>query len=144
MELQGIVFWYWFVAGLVFFSLEALMPGAIFIWMGVSAVVVGALAWVLPLGWKFEFVLFGVLSIASFFAYRKFRREPASDKPTLNRRGQSYIGRVFTLAAPIVNGIGKVHVDDSQWRIAGPDLPAGAQVKVVDADGTTLKVEAAH
>jgi membrane protein implicated in regulation of membrane protease activity len=83
-----------------------------------------------------------VLSVASFFAWRRFRPAPAaSDQPALNRRGQSYVGRTFTLGSPIVNGVGKLHVDDSQWRISGADAEAGAQVKVVAVDGATLKVE---
>lgn len=144
MNPEGIVFWHWFVAGLLFLILEALTPGAIFLWMGISAFVVGALAWLLPLGWQIEFVLFGILSIASFFVYRRYRAPPVSDKPTLNRRGHSYVGRTFTLNAAIANGVGKLSVDDSQWRISGPDLPEGAQVRVIDVDGTTLKVEKAN
>ncbi|MGH8504586.1 MAG: NfeD family protein [Stenotrophobium sp.] len=145
MDFADIVYWHWWIAGLVLLTLEAFAPGAIFLWMGVSAFVVGALSWLMPtLGWQPEFVLFGVLSVVSFFFYKRYKKEPVSDKPTLNRRGHSYVGRVFTLREAIVNGSGKLHVDDSQWRITGPDLPAGSRVRVVDADGTILKVEQAH
>ncbi|MGH8461455.1 MAG: NfeD family protein [Stenotrophobium sp.] len=145
MDFAGIVYWHWWIAGLMLLTLEALMPGAIFLWMGVSAFVVGALSWFFPaMGWQPEFVLFGVLSVVSFFVYRRYKKVPVSDKPTLNRRGQSYVGRVFTLSEAIVNGSGKLHVDDSQWRVTGPDLPAGSQVRVTGADGTILKVEQSH
>lgn len=141
---MDILYWHWWVAGLALLSLEMVLPTEfVLLWMGVSALVTGAAAWLLPLNWQVEFLLFGVLSIVSYFTYRKLHPHIVSDKPTLNRRGASYVGRNFTLAAPIVNGIGKVHVDDSQWRIAGPDLPAGAQVRVTAADGTTLRVERA-
>jgi membrane protein implicated in regulation of membrane protease activity len=143
MDLAGIVFWHWWLAGLALLTLEAFLPGAIFLWMGIAAFIVGLLSWLMPLTWQTEFVLFGILSVASFFAWRKFRTVPVTDKPTLNRRGHSYVGRVFTLEAPIINGDGKLRVDDSQWRISGPDLPVGAKVKVVEADGTTLHVERA-
>jgi membrane protein implicated in regulation of membrane protease activity len=36
-----------------------------------------------------------------------------------------------------------VRVDDTIWRIAGPDTPAGSKVKVVKADGAKLTVAAA-
>jgi len=65
-------------------------------------------------------------------------------KPTLNRRGAQYIGRTFTLDEPIANGIGKIRVDDSTWKIEGTDCPAGSKVKVVGIDNTVLKVEAAQ
>ncbi|WP_028007495.1 NfeD family protein [Solimonas flava] len=144
MALDSIVWWHWWVAGLVFLTLEAVLPGAIFLWMGASAAVVGLLALIVPaLGWKVEFIIFGVLAIAAVLAWRRWRPAPATtDQPTLNRRGQSYVGRQFTLSEPLVNGIGTLRVDDSQWRISGPgDMPAGAQVRVVAADGATLRVE---
>lgn len=145
MNFEAIVFWHWWVAGLLFFTLEAFLPGAIFLWMGVAALVVGLFSWIIPaLHWQIEFVLFGALSVAAFFVWRKYRKVPVTDKPTLNQRGHSYVGRSFTLREAIVNGIGTLHVDDSQWRIAGPDLPAGSKVRVCEADGTTLKVERAN
>jgi len=64
-----------------------------------------------------------------------------SDEPLLNKRAQQYIGRVFTLDEPIVNGVGMVKVDDSSWRITGPDIDAGNKVKVIGEDGMSLKVE---
>lgn len=139
---MDLVYWHWLVFGLVLLSVEMILPtGFVLLWMGASAIVTGVLSWFLPLNWQIEMVLFGVLSIVSYFIYRKFKPAVVSDKPTLNRRGQSYVGRVFTLDSPIINGDGKLRVDDSQWRIAGPELPAGSRVKVVEADGSTLKVE---
>ena len=143
MDFAGIVFWHWWVAALLLLIVEAFVPGAVFLWMGVAAVIVGALAWLLPgLGWQAEFVIFGLLSVASFFAWRRLRPNPMSaDQPTLNRRGESYVGRQFTLSEPIVNGVGMLRVDDSQWRIHGSDAPAGTQVRVIAVDGTNLRVE---
>jgi membrane protein implicated in regulation of membrane protease activity len=62
----------------------------------------------------------------------------------LNQRGQQYTGRIFTLDQPIVNGVGKVEVDDSSWRVKGPDLPAGTHVQVVGVDGVVFVVESAE
>ena len=144
MALDQIVWWHWWVAGLAFLTLEAMLPGAVFLWMGVSAGVVGLLALLVPaLGWKAEFIIFGVLAIVAVLAWRRWRpAKIAADQPTLNRRGQSYVGRQFTLSEPIVNGVGALRVDDSQWRVSGNvDAPAGAQVRVIAADGATLRVE---
>lgn len=146
MNPDDIVYWHWWIAGFGLLILEMLLATEfVLLWMGISAVVVGLISLALPTNWQTELVLFGVLSIVSFFVYRKLRpHEPVSDQPTLNRRGASYVGRTFTLREPIVNGVGKLHVDDSQWRISGPDVPAGSQVRVTVADGTTLVVEAIH
>ena len=56
-------------------------------------------------------------------------------------RTQRYLGRTLTLSEPIVNGIGKVKVDDSQWKVAGADAAKGTQVKVVSVEGSILQVE---
>ena len=114
-----LLFWHWFLLGLVLLIAEVVLgTGYFLIFVAAAALVVGTAAWVMPaISWEVQFVLFGVLSVASFFIWRRFSPgNPDSDQPSLNRRGQSYVGRTFTLAAPIVNGIGKLHVDDSQWR----------------------------
>jgi inner membrane protein len=69
--------------------------------------------------------------------------EPQSEAPMLNRRNQALIGRVFTLEKPIVDGIGTVRIDDTVWRVNGPDRPSGSRVRVTRADGATLAVEPA-
>ena len=65
-----------------------------------------------------------------------------SDQPDLNRRGAQYIGRIVTVAEPIVAGRGKVRVGDTLWPVEGPDAAIGAQVKVTAVRGTALVVEA--
>ena len=63
--------------------------------------------------------------------------------PFLNKRADALVGRVFTLEKPIIDGSGTVKIDDTVWRVAGPDTPAGSRVKIVQADGASLTVAAA-
>jgi membrane protein implicated in regulation of membrane protease activity len=146
MSLEGIEFWYWWIAAVVFVVIEILAPGFVFIWLGIAAAVVGALLLAVPaISWELQFLIFAVLSVAAVVVSRIYlRRNPTeSDHPNLNRRGEQYVTRVFTLEEAIVNGQGKIQVDDSTWKIEGEDLPAGAKVRVVGVDGTRLKVEKA-
>lgn len=142
--LDQIVFWHWWVFGLAMLILEAFMPGAIFLWMGISAAVVGVVLWLAPaLDWEWQLLLFALLSVISVLAWKKYRPQAQpTDRPALNRRGEHYVGRSFTLVDPIVNGVGKLRVDDTTWRISGTDTPAGRTVQVTGVDGTTLRVEA--
>jgi len=140
----NIEYWHWLVLGFALLVLEMFLSTEfIFLWVGAAAAVVGLIAWVFPgLGWEIEFALWGALSVIAVLAWRKYKPLAfESERPTLNRRGHSYVGRQFTLDEPIVNGIGKLRVDDSHWRIAGADAPVGARVRVVAADGATLNVE---
>ena len=70
-------------------------------------------------------------------------RGGVSDKPLLNQRARQLVGRNFVLATPIQSGRGRITAGDSLWSVKGPDLPVGTSVRVVDADGTVLIVEAA-
>jgi len=42
--------------------------------------------------------------------------------------------------APIVDGRGRLKVDDTMWLVEGPDLPAGTRVQVTGVDNTLLRV----
>jgi membrane protein implicated in regulation of membrane protease activity len=69
------------------------------------------------------------------------RKHPfESERPLLNERATQLIGQTFDLIDPIVNGRGSVKIGDSIWRVEGPELPKGARIKVIGADGTLLKV----
>ena len=56
---------------------------------------------------------------------------------------ERFVGQELVLSEPIVDGFGRVALGDSVWRISGPDLQAGARIRIVGADGAVLKVEAA-
>ncbi len=143
MEILTQWHWFGFAAMLVIFEV---MLGANFflLWLGASAVVVALLLMVLPtLLWQYQLLVFAVGSLMCiFFWHLHLRKNPTkSDRPKLNRRSEQYIGRQFTLTEPIVNGRGKIHVDDSIWRVEGDDLPAGTRIKVIDVNGVILKVK---
>ena len=95
------------------------------------------------LSWQSQLLWFAAFSIISIIAWVKIgkRVSKETDHPTLNQRGQQYLGRVFTLQEPIVNGDGKIAVDDSTWKIIGEDCVAGTKVKVTGVQGVILEVE---
>lgn len=136
--------WSWFVLGLILLGLEILAPGTIFLWFGLSALVVGLVSLVFDFAWQIDVSLFLVLSLASLLIGRRLMQRLASEKgdPGLNQRGSRYVGREFTLAAPLSEGAGNLSIDDTIWRITGPDLPAGTKVRVESIDGARLVVRA--
>ena len=142
--LNGILFWHWWILAGMLLILELTSPVFFFLWLGFSAAAVGFLLLVFPqIPLEGQLVLFGILSVVAVLAWRKYREvhPPVSDQPLLNQRGQQYAGRIFTLDHPIINGVGKVVVDDSTWRVKGPDLPAGTHVRVIGVDGVVFVVE---
>lgn len=138
--------WHWLVLGLVLAALELATPALLFLPMGIGAAGVGLLLALFPdLPWAGQLGTFAAVSVVSVLVGQGYlRRHPIrSAEPTLNRRGHQYVGRVFTLDAPIRNGVGKIRVDDSTWKITGPDVQAATRVRVIGVDGTVLRVEIA-
>lgn len=142
--LDQIEFWYWLIAAVVMIIIEMVLPAAYFLWMGISAFVVGLLLFVMPgIPALIQVVIFGVLSVVSLYMYKRHQKmnPEVKDEPNLNRRGEQYIGRSFTLEEAIVNGVGKVKVDDTTWKVKGTDMPAGMKVRVMSVEGTVFNVE---
>lgn len=135
--------WAWFVAAALFLLLELMLPGVFFIWLALAGAATGIADYLLDLPWQAELLLFAALSVVAVLAGRRVYRgsgmEPV-DNPHLNRRQMGYVGRSFTLHQPISDGRGKLTIEDTVWEIEGPDLPAGARVKVTAVKGMSLVV----
>jgi hypothetical protein len=136
----------WTLAGLALCALELATPGVFLIWIGLAALAVGGINLVAQPGTAASLLMFAGLALVFVLIGRKLYggRSPSSGA-VLNDRARSLIGRSATLDAPIGPDPGRIRLDDAPWRVAGPDLPAGARVRVtgVDPDGMTLRVEAA-
>ncbi len=138
--------WSWIVLGLVLMGLELVAPGAFLLWLGLAAVLTGIADWALGLSWQAAALVFAVLSVGAVLVGRvvtRHRDEEDGARPALNSRSRSLVGQVFILDSPIVGGSGRLRVEDSSWRIVGPDTPDGANVRLVRVDGAKIVVEAA-
>ena len=83
------------------------------------------------------------MSVASAVGLRRtLRRLQGRDTPpnTLNARGDSLVGKTIVLDAPILNGRARVKLGDGSWTVTGPDMVAGARVRVTAVNGTELSV----
>ena len=138
--------WNWMVLGFVLLTLEILVPGVFLLWIGLAALIVGALSllfwsaafWI----WQVQVLAFLALALVCAFAGKRImgKSGDATDQPLLNRRGDQLIGRTATLTEPITDGRGRVKIGDTMWRVSGPDLPAGAKVRVKAATDMDLEL----
>ncbi|MBW9065191.1 NfeD family protein [Rhizobium herbae] len=140
--------WGWWALGLVLLAAEVVAPGMFLVWIGIAAILTGAVSlllweasfWV----WQVQLVFFALLAVLAVFVGRRLiARSDASDEPLLNQRGARLIGRTAVLEKPITEGRGRIRLDDTTWTVSGPDLPAGARVKVTGSSGGRLTVESA-
>ncbi|OBQ73744.1 NfeD family protein [Mesorhizobium erdmanii] len=138
--------WNWMVLGFVLLVVEVIAPGFFMLWIGIAALIVGAvslLIWDATIwSWQIQVLAFLVLSLVSAFVGKTLMggHDQPSDQPLLNRRGAQLVGKMATLAEPIKDGRGRIKLGDTLWRVSGPDLPAGTQVRVTSAADTDLEL----
>lgn len=141
--------WAWMVLGFVLLAAEIVVPGIFLLWIGLAAIATGLLSlllWSAPFWvWQVQWLVFLALALVSAYAGKRIMtaRADESDQPLLNRREAQLVGRTATLSEPIREGYGRIRIDDTMWRVHGPDAPVGARVRVVAVDNSILVVEAA-
>ena len=145
-QFSGIEFWHWWVLALLLAAVEIFAPSFFFLWLGFAAAAVGLIVLLFTdMTWEVQVLFFGIFALVSVAVWLRFvrpaRLEGSASK--LNRRAAQYEGRLTTLDQAIENGTGYVRLDDSRWKVTGPDLPEGTKVKITGADGTVLQVEQA-
>ena len=63
---QHVNYWTWWILAVALFVLEAFAPGTFFLWMGISAGLVGLLVFIVPdMGWDYQIFIFSTLSVVS-------------------------------------------------------------------------------
>ena len=142
--LAGFGPWTWLTLGAALLGIEVMISGTFVLWwFGISAILVGLMSLVVDLPWQLQLIAFALLTLVSALTWWRLggRAKASGDRSFLNRRTEAFIGRVFTVETPITNGRGTVRIDDTVWRVSGPDCPAGSRVKVARVDGPLLMVE---
>ena len=88
------------------------------------------------------FVIFATTAVALWF-WREYRiqQRDLQSAHAPHRIGERYIGQVLTLTDQISDGEGRTQLNGRRWRLRGPDVPAGARVRVTGVDGSVLIVD---
>ena len=144
VPIVGVYFW-WIVAGVLLLA-EMSMPGFFMLWLAVAAALTAILDLYFHFSWMGEIFSFAILAFLCVLASWRFvmnSRHAKTDSPHLNQRHHGLVGRNFVLDRAIVNGSGKIKFEDTLWDVDGPDMAAGARVKVTGVQGMRLVVEAA-
>ena len=140
--LQNLQWWHWMVLAVLLAAAETRIPGAVIIWFAASAAFIGLLLIAIPIPWQYQLIGFALLGVAALLLYRSYRKKnPGTfEQPNLNQRGLQYVGSELVLVEPIEQGSGKAKLGDGVWKVSGPELPAGARVRVTGVNGTILTV----
>ncbi|OQY56574.1 MAG: NfeD family protein [Candidatus Parabeggiatoa sp. nov. 2] len=147
-----ISYWHWWILAATLVMLEFLALGtfgSFFLWPAIAAAILGCFMLILEIGFDsqvtlpFQVLILAMISVVSVLIGRVYlgKHPLTNDEPFLNKRGSELEERICIVSEAIVNGIGRIRVDDSSWRVEGPDCPVGTQVKIIGSGGVRLQVE---
>jgi hypothetical protein len=134
---------WWLIAGGVLLCLELLTPGIFLMWIGLAAIGVAVVEFLLSFALATQLLLFAVFSLITVvFGWRWYRRAAAHDVGPVMEPGSVYLGQVATVVEPLRHSRGKVKLQDSLWLAEGKDADIGAAVRVTGQHGSVLQVQA--
>ena len=70
--------WNWLIFGFILMALELLAPGIFLFWLGLAALLVGLLSFVINPSWQTQLLLFAFFAVAAVPAWRHFARSASS------------------------------------------------------------------
>ncbi|GLR07038.1 NfeD family protein [Vibrio hyugaensis] len=143
--LESVTFWHWIAFGLALLAVELLGTAGYFLWLGISALIVGAILSVLPIGWQMQWLAFAAFSLVTTWLWwrKQWSKDRKSDQARdLNQKQKQLIGQVVTLEDDFTIGMNRLRVADTTWSAeCEHDLPAGTRVEIVSVEGIILKVK---
>ncbi|KOO12886.1 hypothetical protein AKJ18_21410 [Vibrio xuii] len=142
--LDSINHWHWLAFGLALLALDLLGTAGYFLWLGLSALIVGALFTFIPMSWQLQWVSFAVFSLATTWLWwrKQFKKDKQGDaKRDLNQKHKQLIGQTLVLDENFPAGKGRVKLGDTTWAAqSSQDLRAGSIVEVQEVNGIVLTI----
>ncbi|RKS85234.1 hypothetical protein DES39_1744 [Orbus hercynius] len=136
--------WVFIALGGVLLIIELLGTGGYSLWSGISALIVGIIAWVIPVSWAFLWILFAIFTLLTAYVWWVWLKKHGGDKAqkgTLNQPQNDLLGITTEVVEAIHHGRGRVKIKDGTWSATcDHDVAVGEMVTVVGVDGIILKV----
>lgn len=142
--LEQVNHWHWLAFGLALLALELVGTAGYFLWIGISAMLVGALLGALPIGWQMQWLSFASFSLITTWLW--WRRQLSNDKQSdagreLNQREKQLVGQTARIDTDIQKGKCRIRLGDTTWSaVTAQDLKAGTEVIVTAVDGIVLTI----
>lgn len=140
--------WHWLVLGMILIIAEMFIPTFATLWFGIAAVIVAAMAWLLPVSLTFQIVIWLILSVLLMLAWFKYVKPLSVDRTKAGLGGGVIIGEtgmIIVKPLPEASGIVRFSVpivgaDEWQCRTRGEEVDVGDRVVVLDIIGNELVV----
>jgi len=140
--------WHWLVLGIVLMIVEIFIPTFASLWFGAAAIIVAALAWLLPISILWQVLIWLGLAVLLMIAWFKYIKPLSVDRTKAGLGGSVIIGETgMLIVKPQGNQLGRVRfsvpiVGADEWfcRTREQGVEVGDRVVVVDISGNELIV----
>lgn len=140
--------WHWLVLGFSLMIAEIFIPTFASLWFGAAAVIVAALAWLLPIPLLFQVLIWLTLSVLFMFAWVKYIKPLLMSRKKMGQSSDLIIGETGMIVVKPQKGIsGMVRFNVPIWgadewpcRTAGVKVEAGDRVVVIKVVGDEMVV----
>ncbi|WP_201598880.1 NfeD family protein [Psychrobacter vallis] len=140
--------WHWLVLGFVLLIIEMFVPTFASLWFGAAAIIVAALAWLMPISVSVQVIIWLVLSAAFLVVWFKFVKPLSVDRTKAGLGGSVIVGETgMIIVQPQPDRAGVVRfsvpiVGAAEWmcRTTGEVIAVGERVVVTDIIGNELIV----
>lgn len=140
--------WHWLVLGFVLMIAEIFIPTFASLWFGAAAVIVAALAWLLPVPLVFQVIIWLVLSVLFMFAWIKYIKPLSINRSKAGLDSSTLIGETgMIVLKPQKNTAGIIRfnvpifgADEWPCRIRSESVEVGDRVVVTGLSGNDLTV----
>ena len=142
--------WHWLILGLVLIILELFLTSFVSLSIGVAAIMVAALSWLLPFSWFFWLMVWLILSVIFTIIGFKFIKPYMQNRTTAGLGSGVIIGETgMIVQSPQADKLGKIRFSvpifgADEWvcrSYQSVPLAVGDRAIVVDVIGNELLVE---
>ncbi len=144
---SNVAWWHWVAGGLLLALGEMLVPSFFLLLVGISAVVVGLVMLIVPMGFSTQLLLWAGLSVVDVVAWFVFIQPRIPDRTRSGMAKEALIGQIGTLVeVNTATQRGRIRfpapiVGSDEWEcILQRGLATGDRVTVLQISGNNLVV----
>ncbi|MAP95266.1 MAG: hypothetical protein CMK07_09985 [Ponticaulis sp.] len=139
--------WHWMGLALILIGFEMMLGTYDLLWLSGAAFLTALIAFFLPVhSWQLELVIFAASgTLLVILGRTKFAglKNVTTDRPNLNQRGKSLVGKRAVTVTAFAAGEGRVKLGDTTWSAIsenGEAIEDATEVTVTNVEGTVLTV----
>lgn len=133
---------YWLTIGIVFLVIEVLSLTFFCLFLGITGIIMSFIVFIMPnLQVENQLIIASFLAVISVITgcyIHKNLRKSKHKALNINDRTSKYIGNLVFLKEDVKNGMSRVNLDGSEWKVLIEEGKTGDKVEITGINSTIL------